>query len=251
LNVEESQKDMPPPKRRRGQPRKSSSVTPSQSDMSSQSQPSPRNTSIDLDTSMRMADDRIVPGVECMLDLQEVMEESVIPPAVESADAIGSEVPATVTAMIPVESSVHDSMENAATNPGAMDIDVVAQKTVGGITEGSRSAPKMDAETTLVDSMRPVARSSQELAQIEQEVGVQSSEELGQRGHPLADAEVQTEAEEASTAKSIRERLQSLIGDLGKAVLTRQEATAFEDMFMDAKEQLYGAARRGRALFSS
>lgn len=63
-----------------------------------------------------------------------------------------------------------------------------------------------------------------------------------------ASAPVQAESQEGAPAMpSMREKLQSLIGELATAVLTRDEVNVFEDMFMDAKEKLYGAARRGRA----
>jgi hypothetical protein len=57
----------------------------------------------------------------------------------------------------------------------------------------------------------------------------------------------QPQTEEVPTAQSMRDKLQSLISDLDTASLTREEVNAFEDLFMDAKEKLYGAARRGRA----
>ena len=54
------------------------------------------------------------------------------------------------------------------------------------------------------------------------------------------------EVADMPTADSIREKLESLIDDLGKAALSRAEVNRIEDMFMDAKEQLFGAGRRGR-----
>jgi hypothetical protein len=61
-------------------------------------------------------------------------------------------------------------------------------------------------------------------------------------------ARVETEVKkEVPTMQDMKQRLQSLINDLATASLTREEVNVFEDMFMDAKEKLYGAARRGRA----
>jgi hypothetical protein len=61
-------------------------------------------------------------------------------------------------------------------------------------------------------------------------------------------APVQADSQEGvPTMRSMREKLQGLISELATAVLTREEVNVFEDMFMDAKEKLYGAARRGRA----
>jgi len=51
---------------------------------------------------------------------------------------------------------------------------------------------------------------------------------------------------ELPTAQSMRDKLHSLIADLGTAMLTREEVNAFEDLFWDAKEKLYGAGKRGR-----
>jgi hypothetical protein len=63
-----------------------------------------------------------------------------------------------------------------------------------------------------------------------------------------ANAPVEAEVKkEALTMQDMKQRLQSLINDLATASLTREEVNVFEDMFMDAKEKLYGAARRGRA----
>jgi hypothetical protein len=59
------------------------------------------------------------------------------------------------------------------------------------------------------------------------------------------EGEVEGEAE-IPTAQSMKSKLESLISDLASAVLTRGELHVFEDMFMDAKEMLYGAGRRGR-----
>ncbi len=46
----------------------------------------------------------------------------------------------------------------------------------------------------------------------------------------------------------IRNRLQDLIEDLHSTTLSRDEANELEDMFMDAKRQLYEAVLRGRQM---
>jgi hypothetical protein len=46
----------------------------------------------------------------------------------------------------------------------------------------------------------------------------------------------------------MKDKLQGLILDLQTAALSREEVNSFEDMFMDAKEQLFAAGRRGRNL---
>ncbi|KAF7893227.1 uncharacterized protein EAF02_000765 [Botrytis sinoallii] len=50
----------------------------------------------------------------------------------------------------------------------------------------------------------------------------------------------------APTYQTIKERLLSLVRDLGDAALNREQGNEVEDIFMDAKAQLYGAIRRGR-----
>lgn len=52
----------------------------------------------------------------------------------------------------------------------------------------------------------------------------------------------------APTYQTIKERLLSLVRDLGDAALNREEGNEVEDIFMDAKAQLYGAIRRGRQM---
>lgn len=50
------------------------------------------------------------------------------------------------------------------------------------------------------------------------------------------------------TFQNIKERLLSLVKDLGGAALSREEGNEMEDMFMDAKVHLYGAIKRGKEL---
>jgi hypothetical protein len=53
---------------------------------------------------------------------------------------------------------------------------------------------------------------------------------------------------EINGVQSMKDKLQGLILDLQIAALSREEVNSFEDMFMDAKEQLFAAGRRGRNL---
>ncbi|KAH6693345.1 Rap1-interacting factor 1 N terminal-domain-containing protein [Leptodontidium sp. MPI-SDFR-AT-0119] len=48
------------------------------------------------------------------------------------------------------------------------------------------------------------------------------------------------------TMQSMRDKLQSLLGDLEISALSRQEVHEFEDIFMDVKRRLYDAEKRGR-----
>lgn len=103
------------------------------------------------------------------------------------------------------------------------------------------------------DNLNHVVKPEQE---IEQEIVVTdvpdvnmiTPEDVAQSEPEKVDALAQSEVvPDIPAAQSLKERLQSLIGDLGTASLSREEVNIFEDMFMDAKEQLYGAGRRGRA----
>jgi hypothetical protein len=62
---------------------------------------------------------------------------------------------------------------------------------------------------------------------------------------PEPDREIEVEI---NGVQSMKDKLQGLILDLQTAALSREEVNSFEDMFMDAKEQLFAAGRRGRNL---
>jgi hypothetical protein len=62
---------------------------------------------------------------------------------------------------------------------------------------------------------------------------------------PEAEHEVEVDF---NGVQSMKDKLQGLILDLQTAALSREEVNNFEDMFMDAKEQLFAAGRRGRDL---
>ncbi|KAJ8070516.1 hypothetical protein OCU04_000890 [Sclerotinia nivalis] len=107
-----------------------------------------------------------------------------------------------------------------------------------GITEpDERSSPLPDqldpdyVEETLLQS------------QIAEEMQFGSQEATNDQQEKIAEA-----ASAAPTYQNIKERLLSLVKDLGDAALSRDEGNEMEDMFMDAKVQLYGAIKRGRQL---
>jgi hypothetical protein len=64
---------------------------------------------------------------------------------------------------------------------------------------------------------------------------------------PEPEPEPQVEVE-VNVVQSMKDKLHGLILELQTATLSREEANSFEDMFMDAKLQLYAAERRGRNL---
>ena len=56
----------------------------------------------------------------------------------------------------------------------------------------------------------------------------------------------QSQVPEVTVMDSVREQLQSLMDTLKQAALARGDVSEVEDLLMDTKELLYGAARRGR-----
>ena len=179
---------------------------------------------------------------------------------------------------------VNDSMENLQFDRTADGVTSVVQKAVAGFKVALTDAIQKEELEEAGGPMTPIreirAESSEESKNIAAQVFVDTTiddsdvlessavapndksmhEEIdissiveqdptpsveGLRG---ASAPVQASlAESAPTMRSMREKFQGLISELATAVLTREEVSVFEDMFMDAKEKLYGAARRGRA----
>jgi hypothetical protein len=162
-------------------------------------------------------------------------ESAILETAVEGL--FGAEAKVLGNATVDEEAAVEESLFNTTRSDGVLpssDVEVVAETTI----EGSSS----------FDNLNQVVKPERE---IEQEIVVTDIPNVNMI---TPEEEVQSEPEkvasvvpEIPTAQSLKERLQSLIGDLGTASLSREEVIVFEDMFMDAKEQLYGAGRRGRA----
>jgi hypothetical protein len=154
----------------------------------------------------------------------------------------GAEAKLLDVARVVEEVTVEESFGNGVPSDDALglgDIEIIAETTI----EGSSS----------FDNVNSVVKSEED---IRKKTGITNVPdpattapgELAQTEHRKADALVQTDiVPEIAAAESLKERLKSLIGDLGTASLTKEEVNVFEDMFMDAKEQLYGAGRRGRA----
>lgn len=219
---------MPPPKRKRGRPRKSGSVTPSQSDTNSQIASSPRFQSVDLDALVQSSQGSVVATEDFIALSRDLMDDdSATPlPSVE-----GLELNPEVVTRDSVEARPRIST-NGDTNPDLMDVDVAPESVHDGLATSVKPNVATKTET------RP-------------EEGKKLPSEEQAPASPLQkDVTMQIEALESTTMQDMKKRLQALIGYLGKAALTRDEVNAFEDMFMDAKEQLYGAGRRGRARHS-
>lgn len=133
----------------------------------------------------------------------------------------------------------------------AQEISTPVRGTRGKHLEESKDmAAQVIADTTFDDSdilessatHDKSAHEPEDISSMVEQAPVPSVESL--RG---ASAPASIEGVSVPTMQSMREKLQGLISELATAVLTREEVNVFEDMFMDAKEKLYGAARRGRA----
>jgi hypothetical protein len=69
---------------------------------------------------------------------------------------------------------------------------------------------------------------------------------IEQEARKEEDASVMKPTETQSTFQALKARMQSVIAGLGLAAFSRAQVNEMEDIFMDAKENLYGAGRRGR-----
>lgn len=157
--------------------------------------------------------------------------------------AVGSKV-APSDAIQKAEPDEDGKMEEVATPIGETHVDH---------SEDSKdTVPEVIADTTIDDSdslessaaMRNKSiHDKMDISNMVEQVPAPSVEILRGAGAP-----VQAGSTEGGPAmRSMRDKLQGLISELATAALTREEVSVFEDMFMDAKEKLYGAARRGRA----
>ncbi|KAI9641165.1 hypothetical protein NHQ30_010595 [Ciborinia camelliae] len=115
--------------------------------------------------------------------------------------------------------------------------EAIDETAVGEIELEGRSSPPLDqsdpdlVEETLLQS------------QIAEEMKLGSQEHTNDQQEETAES-----ASAALTYQNIKERLLNLVKDLGDAALSREEGSEMEDVFMDAKVQLYGAIRRGKQL---
>lgn len=129
---------------------------------------------------------------------------------------------------------MNDSMDHLQFDTTAESgISTTKEEVKEGPSAASPVDKKLEAEVTTVEHMMVDA------TDIVEDLALPSIES--------ADPPVESEPPKVSTMRGLTDQLQRLIGDLATAALTREEVNIFEDMFMDAKEKLYGAARRGRS----
>lgn len=225
-----------PKKRGRGRPKRMSSV------LAEGSQPSPsqsfssvhREGSIQEPQEMEVATEAYTSSandiVEERPDISQTMEE--LPTAVvEESELAGAEGDGQ-------RLDADTDMSNAAIAQNTSDLGVVADTIIGEShslkTSSSASGkPDEEAHETVMSTSNIIAVSSEPVDQVlpvQVNNSVQTEEVVG-----------------APSADGVKAKLQSIIGDLGTITLSRDELNELEDMFMDAKQQLYGARQRGRA----
>ena len=222
-----SPKRISPSKKRRGRPQRRSRLS-TQTDMSpdAESEPSQSFSSLGMNDSIEnlefdsTADDvtsaveKVVGGFKVALteaiQKEEPEEDGALETPIREMRAASSEEPKNIAAQVLVDATIDES----------------------DFLESSAAAQHDNS-----------MREQMDISSMVEQEPILSVESL--RG---ASAPVQASlVESAPTMRSMREKFQGLISELATAVLTREEVNVFEDMFMDAKEKLYGAARRGRA----
>lgn len=98
-------------------------------------------------------------------------------------------------------------------------------------------------ETRIEDSSSAYEQSKQDRGAVEEN----AAPEVEMQRQVMHDAaSVALAPVSGPTAQSIQAKLRVLMDDLSRVALKRDEVNRIEDMFMDAKELLFGAARRGR-----
>lgn len=238
------------PKKPRGRPRRGRS---SQTSSQSQSENEPIEqldanysfSSVDLDASLPNADADDASANAPASSQREAAETKDVIPEIVIEQALNPE----------------PSMQDESISGSPIIEDVVMEDEFPNSTHGKKvpisSNNEVIEETTIdntssLEDSSPAAPKPVENIERPEDVDdlqnmVVSPEEVAQTRVPQVNASSQIESiVEIPTAQSVMSKLQSLIGDLGKASLTREEVNTIEDMFMDAKQHLYGAGRRGR-----
>ena len=138
----------------------------------------------------------------------------------------------------PEEEIKEISRAPANTDPNASDIEMVADTIIGD----SRSLEKSCSA-----SNKPGTETRKEVVSSTSGVITIPSDPVEHALPGQANVYIQTDVVvEAQSVQGLKDKLQSIIGDLRSVTLSRTEMNELEDLFVDAKEQLYGAGRRGR-----
>ena len=241
--VKESQsKKSTPTKKRKGR-RRPNSVTPSQVAASQQSEMSDSfsfaDESMDLDASMQSQEDQeSVAGASRLngndlktangAGVDEEMKDMVVGRASGSPDVEVVDEPSP-----PIQPQREEIL-------CAEDMEVVAETTRNSPMRGTDNISSVKAAENLENLVPETAP----------EAGTELSRHLVPTKVAHIDVSIQTErVVEAITSTSMAKTyLQSIFNFFSGAALTKEQAAAYEDQLDDAKEQLFGAKRRGREL---
>jgi len=165
----------------------------------------------------------------------EIVEETFIsandPPDNLEIDAVGeTTVDETSSALVSPKAGTRE--EVIAATPNAYEI-------ITNISQPAEPAPTSPPTDGILTSESPILS-----AKPENDIpSAQAELELEPEPEPEREVEV-----EVNAVQSLKDKLRGLILELQTAALSREEVNGFEDMFIDAKEQLYAAGRRGRNL---
>ena len=233
----------PPKKRKPGRPKRTFQVS-LEGDMYSDlnSGPAQSFSSVDLDTSTQNVRQGLLMEDIAPTSSEEVANSSTATStsrrterdAVQERDTVEGKAEATLAL-----EGLLVTMGNNKNDGGVFEVATIAETTVDE-TSFLESSSAVKQEGTLggansVDSLEPTAKATDEIPQIPLQAN--SSSNLSSQVGTF---------EERPTAQGLGDKLQSLINDLEVATLTHAEVYVIEKMFFDAKEKLYGAARRGR-----
>lgn len=249
-------KKSPKKKRQHGRSNTASQASQHQADAEAEQSQSP---SLDLDASMLDVEvedcTRNVPtssgkttaieeGADDTEELPDASREILSTTADVSAPEEDINMTATVDELVKDAGTADESIDEAADSPMVREVQAASQvlerfeeTTINESTFEAESSPAPETSEPENDpSAQIIPATTSEVV----EIGGAAEEE--------ASTDVLNEAEpELLTLESIiKTKLGSLIDDLKSAALSREGTREIEDLFYDAKEQLYGAERRGR-----
>ncbi|KAG0645579.1 hypothetical protein D0Z07_8644 [Hyphodiscus hymeniophilus] len=237
------------PKKRRGRPKRGTNVSSSTGD-GSQPNASVSSSSANLEGSADDAQEMDIPAEVAISTANEpvtfgddvAVEESLEIVVTTEDYPISNEAEMEVATMQSGERKPEDqdnmSVALVHGDQHTSDLDVVVDTMIG--------------ETSLLDNPSSAGSTSEK---IQEEVVMSASKIMTMSSEPVdqslsvhVDVSMQTEIiVESLSFEGMKGKLQSLISDLGAVSLRREEMNELEDLFMDAKQLLYGAGRRGRA----
>lgn len=250
-------KKSPKNTRKLGRPKRASQTSQQETDLEAEQSQSP---SVDLDASMQDAEiedsttdvltssakettiDETVDNTDGLHD-----ESHEIFPSTEEVSTPDEDIDIAETAneLLNTAETADESFDKAtdvpltsevqATSP---DIERVEETVINESTFKEESSPAAETPESENDPSAEIIPATTSDA-IETLSGTSAEEQIS--------TEVPEEIEpEVSTFQNMKGKLESLIDDLRSAALGREEKREIEDLLDDAKEQLYGAGRRGR-----